>query len=484
MEKSNKSAFCALLLLTIVRQFDKISIIVKFDRKILLKEILEMEKQENGLKSSLKTRHIVMMSLGGAIGAGLFAGTGSAIAAAGPAVILSYFVSGLILFIVMHGVGKIVLAQKEKSVGMSGLIAPYVGNRFAHFTDWVYWATWMAVVVAEAAAIAQFLQVWWPHVPAWVFYLIVAVLTMGINLYSVRAFAETEYWLSWTKTAVIVVLIILGILVFADQLFHMGIARGFTQMDTHGGFTPQGMKGIFNSMLIVIYSYGGSELAAITVAETENPKVAIPKAIRGVMFRVVGFYIVPIFLFLELYSWKFLATTKESPFALIFTKFHIPFVANIINLVIIVALFSVINSSIYVTSRSLYSRSVESKSRIGQFFGKLSGNQVPLRAIIFSSCMLFVGVILSMMFQSTLFFYVASSISYTLLVVWLMLLITVIIFYFKNPNVGTIWLKTVSIITLIVLIAIGIGVITQNPWGVSVFAVVVCIVSLLSYRKK
>jgi L-asparagine transporter-like permease len=441
-----------------------------------------MENSEKALSSSLKTRHIVMLSLGGAIGAGLFAGSGQAIAAAGPSVILTYLLAGLILFVIMHGVGQIVLHQKEKSVGMSGLIEPFVGKRFAHFTDWVYWAAWMGVTVAEASAIAQFLGVWFPQVPAWVFVLIVAILTLVINLYSVRAFAETEYWLAWIKVAVIIALIVAGIYLLLTQVFHLGVAQAFGKMNTYGGFAPHGMKGFFNAMLMVIYSYGGSELIAITVSEVEDPKKAIPKAIRGVMLRIVAFYFIPMFLFIELYSWKFLSTTHESPFALVFTKLGIPGAANIINFVIILALFSVINSAIYATSRSLYSRTKNSETKLGKWFSNLSPKGAPLRAIGFSSSLLFVGVILSYIFGSQLFGYLAGSISYTILIVWIMLIVSSLIFYFKG-NRGSFIVRVLSILTLLALLVIAYFIVISNPWGLSVFAIIICIASLLSYRK-
>lgn len=442
-----------------------------------------MENSGTGLKSSLKTRHVVMLSLGGAIGAGLFAGSGQAIASAGPSVIFTYLIAGLILFVIMHGVGQIVLHQKTKSVGMAELIEPYVGKRFAHFTDWVYWSTWMCVMVAEASAIAQFLGVWWPMIPDWIFVLIVALITLGINLYSVRAFAETEYWLAIAKIAVIIALIVLGIWFLLVQVLHLGVAQGLGKMNSYGGFAPHGMKGFFNAMLMVIYSYGGSELVAITVSEVEDPKKAIPKAIRGVMMRIVAFYFIPMFLFIELYSWKFLSTTQESPFALIFKKFGIPGAANIINFIIILALFSVINSAIYATSRSLYSRTKDSKSGAAKWLSTLSHKNVPLRAIGFCSGLLFVGVILSYIFGAKLFNYLAGSISYTLLVVWIMLLISSLIFYFKEGH-ASMFIKIISILTLIALFVVGYFTVISNPLGLTGFAIIICLVSFFSYRKK
>lgn len=442
-----------------------------------------MENSNQELKSSMKARHVIMLSLGGAIGAGLFAGSSSAIQAAGPAVMLSYLLAGVILYVIMHGVGQIILHQKESGVGLAGLIAPYVGKRFAHFTDWVYWSVWMAVMVAESAAIAQFLGVWLPQVPAWIFVLIVAVLTLALNLYSVRVFAETEYWLAWAKIIVIILLIVVGLYLVATQIFHLGISEGLGKMNVYGGFMPHGMQGVFNSMLIVLYSYGGSELVALTVAEVENPKEAIPKAIRGVIGRIFSFYVIPMFIFVELYSWKFLSTTQESPFILIFKKLGIPGAALIVNLVIILALFSVINSAIYATSRSVYSRAKGTKGVVGRTLGKLSQKQVPVAAIVFCSVMLFIGALLSFIFGNNLFMYLAGSISYTILVSWIMLLVSSIIFYFKT-GLGGWFIKTVSILTLAALLIIGYNIVVSNPWGISIFALVVCLISFLSYREK
>ena len=443
-------------------------------------------KPAQKLRQAMKTRHVVMLSLGGAIGAGLFAGSGKAIAAAGPAVILAYLLAGLILFVVIYGVGQMVLGQKDeevgKAVGMSGLISPYVGARLGHFTDWVYWADSMAVMVAEASAIAQFMHVWWPQVPNWIFVLLVAVLATGINLYSVKVFAETEYWLAVAKVAVVMVLIAIGLVFLLTQIFHLGFPAGIQQITAHGGFMPHGPSGIFAAMLMVIYSYGGSEMIAVTVSEVENPKKAIPKAIRGVMSRIIAFYVIPIFLFLELFSWKFLATTASSPFVLVFDKFGIPYAGTVINFVIILAMFSVIDSMIYGTSRSLYARMKTSETPLGKWLGTLSRHQAPIRAIAFCSTVLFVGVVLSYIFGEQLFQFMAGSISYTVLITWMLLLIASIVYYFKSQ--ASIVKKIMSLLTLLVLLIVGEQLIAGNDWKISLFALFVCLLSFFSYRKK
>lgn len=168
-----------------------------------------------------------------------------------------------------------------------------------------------------------------PGVPLWVFALIVAVLGTAINLWSVRAFAETEYWLAFIKVAVILILIALGIYLLVINDAHLGFvadtAQKVSTKSTAPSFAPNGFSGFLTSLLVVIFSFGGSELAAITVAETENPKVAIPRAIRGVLIRIISFYVIPIFLFLHLLPWsEVLNPDAASPFATIFARveFH------------------------------------------------------------------------------------------------------------------------------------------------------------------
>lgn len=453
----------------------------------MIREKKTVEKEENKqiLKSSLKTRHIVMMSLGGAIGSGLFLGSGSVIASAGPAALISYLLAGLTLFVVMYGVGRMVIQQKTSGVGLSGIVKPYVGAHLAHFTDWVYWCTWMAVLIAEEAGVSTFLAMLIPNVPLWVFALIVAVLGTLINLYSVRAFAETEYWLSFVKVAVIILLIVVGLFLLGKQVFHLGFSNGLGQMTAQTSFAPHGIKGILSSLLVVIFSFGGSELAAVTVAETENPKLAIPKAIRGVLFRIISFYVIPIFLFLELLPWKEVSNPNAaSPFATIFTKIGIPYADKIILIVIIIAIFSAVNSAIYATSRSLYSRMQHSESRIGKELSKLSKNQVPIRAILVSSAILFLGVILSAIFGNGFWQFVAGSISFTISIVWFILLLSALIMYFKNKDLASPFLKIITFLILIVLGIIFISQVITNPWQLSLFALIICVASFFSYRKK
>ena len=428
----------------------------------------------------MAARHITMIALGGAIGAGLFKGSSSAIAAAGPSVLIAYFIGGIVLYFVMKSLEKLVLSSKDPH-GLSGLVQPYLGNHTADFTDWVYWSMWMINIIAEAVAAASFLQLWFANVPTWVFVLIIALLTSLINLFSVALFAETEYWLAFIKISVVILLIIFGVFLVAKQIFDTNLVTTFSGMTAHGGFAPHGFKGVIDSLLIVIYSYGGSELIAITVSETEDPKRAIPKAIRGVIGRIISFYIIPMFLLLVIYNWQTLATSSMSPFVMVFNKMHIPFAGDIVNLIIILALFSSINSGIYASSRLLYFRLKNRQGKMAQRMAHLNKHHVPQRAVIFYSGTLYIGVVLSYFVGDRLFNYLAGSLSYTVLAVWILISLAGFGLSLKTKSLSG---RTMSLLALIALFLILIGILFTNPIGVTVFTAILYSIIFISYRKK
>ncbi|EEV46844.1 amino acid permease [Enterococcus faecium 1,231,501] len=421
-----------------------------------------------------------MLALGGAIGAGLFKGSGEAIGIAGPSVLIAFLIGGIILYIVMKGLGKIVLSGGDTHHGLSGLIRPYLGAHAADFTDWVYWSMWIINIIAEAVAAASFLQLWFPHIPAWVFVFMLAVLTTIINLYSVRLFAETEYWLAFAKISVIILLIIFAAYLVGQQMLGTGVFPTLQQLTDHGGFTPHGMKGIISSLLVVIYSYGGSELIAITVSEADDPKRAIPKAIKGVMGRIISFYIIPLFLLLIIFPWNTLAGTNVSPFVLVFEKMNIPFAADIVNFVIVLALFSSINSGVYASSRILFFRLKDRKGS-SRKLAVLNKHQVPQRAVLFCTSVLYLGVALSYFVGDKLFGYLAGSLSYTVLLIWIIISAASFVLALSK---GTLWDKGISFFALAVLGLIFLGILFTNSIGVTVLTGLLYLFIYFSYQKK
>lgn len=436
--------------------------------------------EDKKLKKQLSSRHITMLALGGAIGAGLFKGSGEAIGIAGPSVLIAFLIGGLILYIVMKGLGKIVLSGGDTHHGLSGLIRPYLGAHSADFTDWVYWSMWIINIIAEAVAAASFLQLWFPHIPTWVFVFMLAVLTTIINLYSVRLFAETEYWLAFAKISVIILLIIFATYLVGQQMLGTGVFPTLQQLTDHGGFTPHGMKGIISSLLVVIYSYGGSELIAITVSEADDPKRAIPKAIKGVMGRIISFYIIPLFLLLILFPWNTLAGTNVSPFVMVFEKMNIPFAADIVNFVIVLALFSSINSGVYASSRILFFRLKDRKGS-SRKLAVLNKHQVPQRAVLFCTSVLYLGVALSYFVGDKLFGYLAGSLSYTVLLIWIIISAASFVLALRK---GTLWDKGISFFALAVLGLIFLGILFTNSIGVTVLTGLLYLFIYFSYQKK
>lgn len=436
--------------------------------------------EDKKLKKQLSSRHITMLALGGAIGAGLFKGSGEAIGIAGPSVLIAFLIGGMILYIVMKGLGKIVLSGGDTHHGLSGLIRPYLGAHSADFTDWVYWSMWIINIIAETVAAASFLQLWFPHVPAWVFVFMLAVLTTIINLYSVRLFAETEYWLAFAKISVIILLIIFAAYLVGQQMLGSGVFPTLQQLTDHGGFTPHGMKGIISSLLVVIYSYGGSELIAITVSEADDPKRAIPKAIKGVMGRIISFYIIPLFLLLIIFPWNTLAGTNVSPFVMVFEKMNIPFAADIVNFVIVLALFSSINSGVYASSRILFFRLKDRKGS-SRKLAVLNKHQVPQRAVLFCTSVLYLGVALSYFVGDKLFGYLAGSLSYTVLLIWIIISAASFILALRK---GTLWDKGISFFALAVLGLIFLGILFTNSIGVTVLTGLLYLFIYFSYQKK
>ncbi|EMF0289135.1 amino acid permease [Enterococcus faecium] len=436
--------------------------------------------EDKKLKKQLSSRHITMLALGGAIGAGLFKGSGEAIGIAGPSVLIAFLIGGMILYIVMKGLGKIVLSGGDTHHGLSGLIRPYLGAHAADFTDWVYWSMWIINIIAEAVAAASFLQLWFPHIPAWVFVFMLAVLTTIINLYSVRLFAETEYWLAFAKISVIILLIIFAAYLVGQQMLGTGVFPTLQQLTDHGGFTPHGTKGIISSLLVVIYSYGGSELIAITVSEADDPKRAIPKAIKGVMGRIISFYIIPLFLLLIIFPWNTLAGTNVSPFVMVFEKMNIPFAADIVNFVIVLALFSSINSGVYASSRILFFRLKDRKGS-SRKLAVLNKHQVPQRAVLFCTSVLYLGVALSYFVGDKLFGYLAGSLSYTVLLIWIIISAASFVLTLRK---GTLWDKGISFFALAVLGLIFLGILFTNSIGVTVLTGLLYLFIYFSYQKK
>ena len=440
-----------------------------------------MEKDRQKLQRTMTSRHITMMALGGAIGAGLFKGSSAAIDMAGPSVLIAYLIGGIILLFVMQGLAEMAVRNSGART-FRDLVQSILGSYPAYFLDWIYWKMWVLNIAAESVVAAIFIQYWLPDYPIWILALSVSILVTVINLLSVKAFAETEYWLALTKITVIVVFIIAGLLLLLVT-FGDHTAVGFSNLTDHGGFLPNGPTGLIAAMLVVIYSYGGTEIIGITLAETKNPEKVVPKAVRSTLIRIISFYLLPFFIIVSLIPWNEVNGVAVSPFVMVFKMIGIPGADHIMNAVVILAIISSMNSGLYGSSRVLYTQAVD--GRIPKIFSHLSKKKVPTYAILMCTSALYVGVLISLFAGSKTFEFLMGSLGYTVLFIWLIISIAHLKSRKNQPeqpsSYSVKWFPYTTWAAIIALCAILIGIVFTTSIIVTTITLIIYIFITLSY---
>ncbi|WP_457913777.1 amino acid permease [Candidatus Gillettellia adelgis] len=304
----------------------------------------------NQLKRGLKNRHIQLISLGGAVGTGLFLGISQTIKMAGPSVILGYAIGGFIAFLIMRQLGEMVV-EEPVAGSFSHFSYKYWGHFAGFASGWNYWVLYVLVAMAELTAVGIYVQYWWPDIPTWISAAVFFLLINAINLANVKIYGEIEFWLSIIKVVAIMGMIIFGIYLLLSGMG--GPEATFTNLWKQGGFLPNGGRGLTMAMAVIMFSFGGLELVGITAAEAENPKKSIPITTHQVIYRILIFYIGSLTVLLSLYPWKKIVE-GNSPFVLIFHALDSKLVATMLNVVVLTAALSVYNSCVYCNSRMLY----------------------------------------------------------------------------------------------------------------------------------
>lgn len=376
------------------------------------------EGTSNQLGHSLETRHLTMMGLGSAIGAGLFLGTGVGIQAAGPAVLLSYIVAGIVVIAVMQMLGELAAARPA-----SGTFATYGQMAFGRWNGfalgWLYWFMLIMVMGAEITGAGAIMGAWF-GVEGWIPGLVCVVLFTIVNLVGVRGFGEFEYWFAFIKVAVIIVFLVIG----------TGLLLGlFPNYDSPGlshfsDFAPNGISGMAVGLLAVAFAFGGIEIVTIAAAESKDPANSIAAAVRAVIWRISVFYLGSVFLISALLPFDTLGeaeSAEESPFTRILALAQIPGIVEIMEAVIVLALLSAFNAQIYATSRLMYSFSQE--RNVPRWFGKTNAQKVPYRAVWCSLFFAFVSVALQVWGPEDLIKILFNAVGGTLLVIWMVIVL-------------------------------------------------------------
>ena len=377
-----------------------------------------MKLAEEKLKRGLKNRHLQMIALGTAVGTGLCYGSTSTIALAGPAVSLSYLIGGIVVFLIVRMLGE--MSVEEPVSGSFSYYADKYWGKFPGFlAGWNYWFLYIFVSMAELSAVSIYVAYWLPDLPQWISALVCLVIITLINLITVSAYGEIEFWMAFIKISAIIFMILLGsYYILTDP---KPFPQNFENLWIHGGFFPNGVSGMFLAFVPVIFSFGGIELLGITAGEAENPDKTIPKAVNQVIYRILIFYVGTMIVLMTLWPWNEVGT-EASPFVQIFENTGFTGAANLLNFVVLTAAISVYNSAIYSNSRMLYG--LAKSSSAPKFFEKLSARKVPVNGILVSSGITLLVVILNYLFPGQIFMYLMSIVTGAVLISWTMIILT------------------------------------------------------------
>jgi len=365
------------------------------------------------LSKSLRSRHITMISIGGIIGAGLFVGSSAAIATVGPAVILSYVLAGLVVLMVMRMLSEMAMANPGLG-SFTEYIRLGLGDWAGFVSGWLYWYFWVVVVAIEAIAGAALLHEW-IDVPVWQIGLILMVLLTAVNLMSARSYGEFEFWFSSIKVAAIIIFIMIA----GAYAFGLTSPTGptFGNLQAHGGFTPFGWLSVLAGMTTVVFSLCGAEIATVAAAESSESTRVVSRMTSTIIVRILLFYVLSVLLIVSVVPWTEIRS-GSSPFALALTRVSIPGAGTIMNLIVLTAVLSCLNSGVYVTSRVLFT--LAAKGDAPQSMVALNRRRVPARAILIGSSFGYFAVVLSILSPEVIFAFLVNASGALMIFVYLL----------------------------------------------------------------
>ncbi|MFJ9340750.1 amino acid permease [Streptomyces sp. NPDC101733] len=376
----------------------------------------------DGLKAGLKNRHLSMIAIGGVIGAGLFVGSGGGIAKTGPAILISYALVGAMVVFVMRMLGE--MAAASPNSGSFSAYADRALGRWAGFSiGWLYWFFWVVVLAVEATAGASILEGWIPAVPQWGWALIVMAVLTVTNLGSVASYGEFEFWFAGIKVVAIGAFVIVGMLaVFGLLPGSDNPGAGLAHLTDAGGFMPNGAGSILTGVLMVVFSFMGSEIVTLAAGESEDPRRAVTKATNSVIWRIGIFYLGSIFIVLTLLPWNDPSITEKGSYVAALDSIGIPHAGTIMEVIVLTAVLSCLNSGLYTASRMAFS--LGERGDAPKAFAKVSKRGVPTMAILGSVVFGFAAVYFNYAYPDTIFDFLLNSSGAIALFVWLVICLT------------------------------------------------------------
>ncbi|RCV54091.1 amino acid permease [Marinitenerispora sediminis] len=385
-----------------------------------------------GYRKSLKARHINMIAIGGAIGTGLFLGAGGRLAQAGPALAIVYAVCGLFAFFVVRALGELVLHRPSSGAFVS-YAREFMGEKGAYVAGWMYFLNWATTGIADITAVALYAHFWSPFtdIPQWLLALVALAVVLAVNLISVRIFGELEFWFAIVKVGALVAFMIVGLVLLATRAEVTGHTTGPQLIVESGGLFPNGLLPAVVVVQGIVFAYASVELVGVTAGETAEPARVVPRAINSIMWRIAVFYVGSVLLLSMLLPWH-AYSGSQSPFVTVLSNIGVPAAGGAMNLVVLTAAMSSLNSGLYSTGRIL--RSMAMSGSAPRFTGVMSRSQVPYGGIMLTAGMCVLGVGLNYVVPQRAFEIVLNFAAIAILSTWGMIILCHLLFWRRTRS--------------------------------------------------
>lgn len=355
---------------------------------------------------------------------------------AGPAIVVSYAITGVLCLIVIFAMAEMT-AQHPVHGGFAASAQAYCGPLLGYLARWNVAISMTLTVGLEITAAIKYLAYWWPQVPPWIFAVALSVLLLSVNLMAVGMYGSSEYWFSMIKVIVVVAFIILGAVLILFGLPGRP-ATGFDNLTAEAGFVPHGLSGILIGSVAAIFSFGGSENVSMAAAEAQNPRKDIPRAARSMIARLIVFYLGSMFIIVTLQPWTTLASTtgtvKSSPFVEVLSAARLPGAADFMNFVLIIATLSAANGGLYTASRMVHSLAIDQMAPSG--LSDTGNNGAPRRAVLATSVGMIIAILMAMFLPSQALTYFFGILTFTLLLTWMYIVLAHIFFKLRRERLG------------------------------------------------
>lgn len=371
------------------------------------------------LQRGLKARHLTMISLGGAIGTGLFLGSGATIHDAGPGgALVAYIITGIMVYFIMTSLGELA-SYMPVSGSFSTYATRFIDPALGFALGWNYWYSWAITLAAELSAAALVMKFWFPHGSTFFWSALFLVIIFLLNVLSVKGYGEGEYWFSFIKVATVIIFIIVGFLMILGIMG--GQAVGFKNFTVSNAPFPGGFSAILGVFLIAGFSFQGTEIVGVAAGESENPRENIPKAIKTIFWRIILFYVLAILVIglLIPYTDKNLLSSDimVSPFTIIFKRAGLAFAASVMNAVILTAVLSAGNSSLYASTRMLFAMAEDGQAP--KFFSYVNKRGVPVWSLLATTIVGMLAFLASIYGGGKIYIWLLNAAGVTGFIFWL-----------------------------------------------------------------